>query len=188
MSKQSKKYQLWVGIGLLIIVVAIIAAILINGMRGESTGDVSISGGTTVDGLTCKNNTLEHPAFSEKPATSYANTITATFNDDKLSSISLLAEGKYESNTMAEGAKAFTEAGYNLTLTNKYGEKIDIFSANFTVNGAKLQLAQTTRDIGKINTKTVTYFLLDQGTSISKTLEGLKKQYENAGFTCEKSK
>ena len=161
---------------------------MVNAMRGETAEDMIISGETTVEGLKCKNMTLAHPAFSSKPANSYVNTMTATFRDDKLSSISLLSEGTYGTEKIMEEAKAFAEADYNLTLANKYGEKIDIFSANFSINGTELQLAQTTRDIGKINTNTVTYFLLDQGTNISKTFSGLRKQYESKGFTCEKSK
>lgn len=191
MSKKGKNNRLWVWLGVTTIVIAVVTllvVLLVNGMQGETTGDTIITGGTEVDGLTCKNRTLEHPAFVSKPAVTYTNTLTAVFQDGKLSSISLLAEGSYESATMAEEAKAFAMADYNLTLTRKYSEKDDIFSSNFTVNGARLQLAQTTRDIGKINGNTVTYFLLDQGTSISKTLDGLKKQYENKGFTCEKSK
>ena len=187
MSKKEQRNQLWLGLGLIIIAVVLVTIIIVKAMEGETTGDVTISGEAKVTGLTCKNKTLAHPAFTSKPANSYMNTVTTTFWDDKLSSISLLAEGNYDTEQMMEEAKAFAEADYNLTLANKYGEKIDVFSANFTVNGTKLQLAQTTRDIGKINTNTVTYFLLDQGTDIQKSLDGLKKQYESKGFTCEKS-
>lgn len=191
MSKNNKKYRLWTGLGSIAVIIAIIvllAVVLSNAMRGETTGDTTVTGGAEVDGLTCKNRTLAHPAFASKPALSYVNTVTAVFRDNKLSSISLLAEGIYDTSAMAEEAKAFAEADYNLTLTNKYNEKIDVFSANFTVNGTKLLLAQTTRDISKITLNNVTYFLLDQGTNISKTLDGIKKQYENKGFTCEKNK
>lgn len=191
MSKEGKKNRLWIGLGITIAVVAIavvIAMLMANAMKGETTGDLVISGGTSVDGLICKDRKLEHPAFKSKPAITYLNTVTAIFRDNKLSSISLLVDASYESAVQAEDGMNFGKADYNLTLTNKYGEKADIFSANFTLNGAKLQLAQTTRDIDKINAKTVTYFLLDEGTSISKTFDGLKKQFESKGFTCEKSK
>ena len=187
MSKKEQRRQLWLGLGFLLIAIVLVVIIVTNAMEGETTGDLSISGEATVTGLKCENKTLVHPAFVSKPANSYTNVLTAIFRDDKLSSISLLAEGDYDTEQMMEEAKAFAEADYNLTLSNKYGEKIDVFSANFTVNGTKLQLAQTTRDIGKINANTVTYFLLDQGTDIQKSLDGLKKQYESKGFTCEKS-
>ncbi len=187
MSKKGKTYRLWAGLALLVAVIVLAVVIVVNAMGGKSTGDVTISGGSTVEGLSCKNRTLIHPAFSSKPAISYSNKITAIFNDNKLSSISLLAEGIYETEKMAEEGKAFAEAAYNITLTDKLGEKIDVFSHSFSVNGERLQLAQTTRDIGKINTNTVMYFLLEQGTSISRSLSGLKSQYETAGFTCEKT-
>lgn len=188
MDKESKKYRLWVGLGLVVAAIVVVVLVIVNAMRGSTTGDVTISSGSTIEGVVCKNTTLEHPAFSSKPAESYNNTITATFQDDKLSSISLLAEGTYESEEIAGGAIHFGRTDYNEILTDKYSEEIDIFSANFSLNGKKVQLAQTTRDISKININTVTYFLLDRGTTISKTLEGLKKQYEGKGFTCEKTK
>jgi len=188
LNKKVKKYQLWVGLGLVAAAILLVAVIMINAMKGKETGDVTISGGDTVAGLTCKDRTLVHPAFANKPANSYENTITAIFRDDKLSSISLLAEAIYSNVETMEEMKAFAAADYNLTLNKKYGEKSDIFSANFTIDGTKLQLAQTTRDISRINANTVTYFLLDYGTTISRSLGGLKKQYESKGFTCEKSK
>lgn len=187
MSKSVKKYQWWIGVGLLAVVIAVAVVLIVNGMKGKESGDVEITGGTTVEGLTCKDTTLAHPAFTTKPALSYKNTVTATFKDDKLSSISLIAEATYNSEAMAEEAVAFAKADYGLTLSNKYGEKSDVFSHSFSVEGTKLQLAQTTRDISEINSNIVTYFLLDQGTVISKTLSGLEKQYENKGFACEKS-
>ena len=188
LTKKGKMHQLWIGIGLLLMAIIIIMIIMVNAMNGKETGDVVISGETTINGLICKDKTLAHPAFSTKPAISYVNTITAIFRDDKLSSISLLSEAFYETEQLARGAEASAMADYNLTLNRKYNEDDDIFSRHFTVNGVKLQLAQTTRDISKINSNTVVYFLLDQGTNISRSFSELKKQYENKGFSCEKSK
>lgn len=189
MSKKGKQYQLWMGIGLTLVVIAValIAVAVINAMGGEATGDLKISGEAKVTGLICKDTTSIHPALMSKPAEEYTNTITANFQDDKLSSISLVYEGDYGTKSRAEEGEAFARADYNLTLTEKYGKSKDIFSFNFSVNGAKLQMTQATRDISKIDSNTVSYFLLDRGTNMAKTLDGLKKQYEAKGFSCEKS-
>lgn len=187
MSKKNKQYQLWVGLGLLLVVIILTVAI-VNAMKEESTGDIVVGGGAKVTGLVCKDTTSVHPATASVSAVSHANTITANFRDGKLASISLLYEGNYGTEKSAESAEAFARADYNETLAKKYSEKIDIFSVDYLVDGAKMQIVQTARDISKVNSNTVTYFLLDQGTSISKTLDGLKKQYENKGFSCEISK
>ena len=187
MSKKSKQFQLWVGLGFGLVTIVLIVIIAIIALGSDTTGDMVIDGEAKVTGLVCKDNALIHPALESKPVKSYTNTITANFRDDKLSSISLLYEGDYGSEQMAREAESFAKADYNLTLTNKYGESDDIFSVGFSVDGSKMQMVQTARDISKINGNTVTYFLLGQGVNISKTLEGLKKQYETIGFTCEKS-
>ena len=185
LSKKSKQYQLWIGLGLFLVAIILIVIIVVNAMTSETTSDVTIGGEAKVTGLACKDAALVHPALTSKPMDSHINTITANFRDDKLSSISLLYEGDYGTAAKAEEAKSFAMAEYNKTLANKYGEKIDVFSSNFSTNGARLQLAQTARDISTINRNTVTYFLLDQGTEIAKSLDGLKKQYETKGFSCE---
>ena len=185
LSKKTKRYWLWIGLGLVLVAIVLIVTAIVNAMRGKETGNVTIGGEAKVTGLVCKDATSVHPALMSKSMDSYMNTVTANFRDDELSSISLLYEGGYGTAVRAEEAKSSAMAKYNLTLTQKYGESDDIFSVNFSTDGPKMQMIQTTRDISKINSKTVTYFLLDQGTSIAKSLDGLKKQYEAKGFTCE---
>lgn len=187
LSKNNKQYKLWIGLGLVIVAMVLIAIVVVNAMKGEATGDVKIGGEAEVTGLVCRDTASIHPALASVPMGSHTDTVTASFQNDKLSSISLMYEGDYGTEKAAESAEAFVRSDYNEILIKKYGEKIDIFSANFSANGAKMQMVQTARDISRINSNTVTYFLLDQGTSIAKTLEGLKKQYEAKGFTCEKS-
>lgn len=185
MSKNTKQNQLLIGAAFAIVAIILIIMVLVNMMEKDTTGDVIIEGEAEVTGLVCKDSTLIHPALESKPMLSHTNTITANFRDDKLSSISLVYEGDYGTEQMATEGRDFAMADYNLTLTRKYGEKDDIFSVGFSVDGPKMQMVQTARDISRINGNTVTYFLLGQGVNISKTLEGLKKQYETIGFTCE---
>ena len=185
MSKKGRQYQLWIGWALLLGAMVLMVVVVMNMMKGEETGDLKISGEAKAVGLVCKDAILVHPALINKPMSSHNNTITANFRNDGLSSISLVYEGNYDTEQMAIEGRDFAMADYNLTLTSKYGEKDDIFSVGFSVDGTKMQMVQTARDISKINSNTVTYFLLDQGTSIAKTLDGLKGQYEEKGFSCE---
>ena len=188
MSKKNRQFQLWIGLGFGLVAVILIVVIAINALERDTTGDMVIDGEAKVMGLVCKDTALMHPALEGKPVDSHTNTITANFRDDKLSSISLIYEGDYRTEERVKEAEAFAKADYGLTLINKYGEKDDIFSVGFSVEGAKMQMVQTARDISKINNNTVTYFLLDQGTGIAKTLEGLEEQYEAKGFSCEETK
>lgn len=185
LSKNNRRHQLWLGLVLVLAAAVLIVVVIINAMRGEATGDVKIGGEAKVTGIVCKNTSSLHPALTSVPMNSYVNTITANFSDDKLSSISLLYEGDYATAKNAESAETYARSDYNEILVKKYGEDIEIFSSNFSVNGTKMQFVQTTRDIDRINKNTVEYFLLDQGTNIAKSLGGLKKQYETKGFSCE---
>lgn len=187
LNKNAKRYQLWVGIGLITIAIVLIVTAVVNATKGKTAGDVKVGNESKVTGLICKDTALIHPALVSVPMNSHTNTITASFQDDKLSSISLMYEGVYGTERAAKSAEAFARADYNEILVKKYGENIDVFLVNFPVNGVTMQMVQTTRDISKINTNTVTYFLLDQGTIIAKTLNGLKEQYETKGFACEES-
>ena len=185
LSKKGNQFQLWVGPTLLLTAIALVVVAIMNAMKGETTGDMEIGGEAKVTGLVCKDTTSIHPALMSKPAVEHMNTITANFWDGSLSSVSLIYEGDYGTEQMAIEGRDFAMADYNLTLTRKYGVKDDIFSIGYSVDGAKMQMVQTARDISTINGDTVTYFLLDQGTSIAKSLDGLKKQYEAKGFACE---
>ena len=185
LSKNNGKNQLWIGLALVLVAVVLIVVVVINAMKGEATGDMKIGGEAKVTGMVCKSASSLHPALTSVEVDSYTNTITANFSDDKLSSISLLYEGEYKTAKNAESAETYARSDYNEILIKKYGEDIEIFSSNFSVDGTKMQFVQTTHDIGKINEKTVAYFLLDQGTHIAKSLDGLKKQYEAKGFSCE---
>ena len=187
MSKKNKKYQLWIGLGLVLIAIMLIIVAVVSAMNGESNGDVTIGGETKVTGLVCEDKELIHSAFADVPMLSHFDTVTSNFRDDNLSSISLVYEGNYDTKQRAVEAEAFARANYNLTLTNKYGVNDDIFSVGFSVDGTKMQMVQTARDISKIDANTVTYFLLDRGTLIEKTREGLKRQYETKGFSCKES-
>ncbi len=169
----------------MLVVVVLIAVLLANMMKGEESGDMKIGGEAKVAGMVCKSASSLHPALTSVEVDSYTNTITANFSDDKLLSISLLYEGEYGTAKNAESAETYARSDYNDVLIKRYGEDIEIFSSIFSVDGTKMQFIQTTRDIGRINENTVEYFLLDRGTNIAKSLDGLKKQYEAKGFSCE---
>lgn len=185
MSKNNKKYRLWIGLAFVSLTIMLMVIVVVNAMRGDSSGDLKIGGESKVTGLVCKDTELMHPALDNIPALSHTNTVTASFRGDNLSSLSLVYEGEYDTERKARDAETFGTARYNLILTDDYHEKIDIFSSNFSSNERTMQLVQTVRDIGRVNRNTVTYFLLDQGTNISRSLDGLKKQYDAKGFSCE---
>ena len=168
---------------LIVIVVLVVVVVIMNMLNGESTGDITVSGGDSMVGLECIDAELTHPALREVQLESHTNTITANFVDDKLSSIMYRYVGTYQSEEEANRARVLAEADYNLILTNEYDVKIDVFSHNFMTNGNEMILA-ITGDADKVTSRTAPYFLLDALTEFPKTLDELRAAYETKGFSC----
>ena len=182
MSKKKKNDVLWmVAIAAIVIgVVVVIVAVLNNG----SSSDIVVSGEGEVVGLKCKDDKLVHPVLTRMSPVSLTNEVSANFQNDKLISIMYQYDGVYESEKEVDEAEAFAAADYNTILAKDYGENIDIFSHVFTKDGNKLRLAINAR-ADKVNSKVAPYFMLEQGKSFPKTLDNMKKRYENVGFSCE---
>lgn len=169
---------------LLIVAVAIMLVVVImNLVKENTTGDLTIKGSGMMVGLKCTDTSLNHPVFRDVQPLSFTNTITANFVDDDLSTIMYRYNGIYESNDEAANAKVVAEADYNLILANDYGEKIDIFTHTFMRDGEKVALTISS-DASKVTSKTAPYFLLDSTDSFPKTFDGLKAAYEAKAFSC----
>lgn len=173
-------------IGASLVVVAIllvVVAILINITNGDTTGDITVSGSSSVTGIKCIDTKVLHPVFADVQPISHTNTIVANFVSNKLSSIMYKYEGIYKSEEEASNAKVLAEADYNLILANEYGAKIDVFSHTFMTDGTKLLLT-IADNTNEMTSKTSSYFLLDIQSNFPSTLEELQSAYESGGFSC----
>ena len=167
----------------LVVVVLIVAGIALL-MNGTTSGEVRVEGSGKIVSLKCTDNTLTHPTLTRFKPVSFTNTITANFYDDTLSTIMYQYDGNYESESMADAARDAGGAEYNIILANDYGEKIDIFSHVFTVNGTKMSLT-ITGDADKVSSRTAPYFFLDTQQDFPKKIDKMKVAYEAKNFSCK---
>lgn len=172
-----------VQIAVIMIVFAIVIAIIAI-LNSGSSNSIVVSGEGKVIGLKCHDNKLRHIVLSHDYPTSFTNEILANFQDDKLTSIMYQYEGIYSSEKEVEEVEAFAAADYNKILVRKYGVDADIFSHVFVKNGNELRLTINGK-ANKIDSKVAPYFMLEQNNSFPKTLNAMRKAYENIGFSCE---
>ena len=165
----------------MIVGVAVIVAVMLN---GGSSNDITVDGGGSVVGLKCKDNKLTHPVLTRISPISFTNEILANFQDDKLLSIMYQYDGVYESEEKVNEAEAFAAADYNTILAKEYGQDIEVFSHVFAKDGNKLHLTINGK-ADKVNAGVAPYFMLEQNETFPKTLDKMKKRYEDAGFSCK---
>lgn len=185
MSKSKKSSFAWITLLLALLVgMTVIIVVVLN---SGGSNDIVVSGGGEVIGLKCENETLTHPVLTHLKPASFKNEISANFQNDKLMSIMYHYDGTYGSTKEVDEVEAFAAADYNTILAKDYGEDIDVFSHVFMKDGNKLKLTINAK-ANKVNSKVAPYFLLSQNESFPRTLGAMKKAYENAGFSCDKTK
>ena len=182
-NQKEKKMNL---IGCCFIAVTIILLLLFIILGGGKSNDVDVSWGGKVIGLKCVDSELLHPALRERTPISHTNTIMANFADDKLSTITLYYVGTYSSPSEAKQAEAYAQADYGLILAKEYKVGVN-FSHSFMIDGEKVSMTITSED-GDVNDKTASYFLLERYRAFPKSLEDMKKRYEERNFSCEVAK
>lgn len=161
-----------------------VVMIILAFLNDEKSNDITISGGGEVVSLKCENNTLTHPVLTDYKPLSFVNQITANFQDDKLTSIMYQYEGVYKSAEEVDDAEAFAAADYNIILAKDYGVDADIFSHVFMKDGNRLKLTINSR-ADKVSPQVAPYFMLGQNRAFPKSLDAMKKEYENNEFSCK---
>ena len=151
---------------------------------GRDPGDIEIFAGGKTIGLRCVDSEILHPALRDYAPVSHANTIMANFTDDELSSITLYYVGTYNSSLEAKQAEAYAQADYGLILAKEYGVNVGSFSHSFMIDGERVSMTITAKD-GNIDDKTASYFLLEQNKSFPKSLDEVKRRYEERNFSYE---
>ncbi len=150
---------------------------------GGKSNDIEVSWGGEVVGLKCIDSELLHPALRDRTPVSHINTIMANFADDKLSTITLYYVGTYSSPSEAKQAEAYAQADYGLILAKEYVVGVD-FTHSFMTDGEKVSMTITSEN-GGVDDKTAPYFLLEQNKTFPKSLDEMKKRYEERNFSCE---
>lgn len=182
-TKREKRFNLTVCFFVVAVIIVIILLLMII-FNGEKSEDVRITGGGKSTSLECTDSRRLHPALRDRTPISHTNTITATFSDDALSSITLYYVGTYNSSAEAEQAEAYAQADYGLIPAKEMHINVEPFSHSFMTNGDNVSMTITAKN-SDIDDKTAPYFLLDQGKAFPRSRSSMKQRYEEKGFSCK---
>ena len=171
-TKKEKKFGLTVCFLIIVIVIVIILLLMIF-FNGEKSEDIRITGGGKSISLECIDSRLLHPALRDRTPISHTNTITATFSDDTLSSITLYYVGTYSSSAEAEQAEAYAQADYGLIPAKEMHINVEPFSHSFMIDGDKVGMTITAKN-ADIDDRTAPLFLIRSRKGFSEK----QRQYE----------
>lgn len=183
-NREEKKSSSIVYFLVAIVIIFLLALLLINVFGERKSNDVKISWGEKNIGLKCTDSEILHPALRDYTPVSHTNTIMAKFAGGALSTITLYYVGAYSSPSEAKQAEAYAQADYGLILAKEYGVNVESFSHSFMIDGSRVNMTITAEN-GDVDDKTAPYFLLEQGRSFPKSLDGMKQRYEERNFSCE---
>ena len=173
--KTNKKWFLLVGVILIIGVIVLLWFL----MRGETKTTGSYQDDEATESLSCAAKNLPYTFF--KTTNTIDNIkVNTIFSNNKISSISFVAQSIYQDPTTARIQSDAHEGDMNISFANN-GMKQFALSATYDINEdtAQMSLYGTSADI---NETSIRYFMLD---SIPKNIDGYKKAYLNQGFNCE---
>ena len=180
-----KKYLPIFGVILGVVIIVIIFLILMKGTTTESGGYPSPE---STKSLSCKSETFIYPIYRYDYSTKKETVITATFESDYLSRISLTYTLYYPTEDQIITSEAENHAAMNISFSNA-GLGPDSYGANYRQllsdkSAMALAMTMTTladniRDVG------AKYFMLNEIENKDYTLNDVRTTYRNAGFKCE---
>ena len=167
----------------LILVIFIIIAIVIRSMTGSTVVTGEHEGQLITETLVCESDQTSYPFFEHDNTDSKNLKVNATFENDKLASISLVYKLDYASLEEAKNSESFNHADLNLSFYDDDMEA-DSLNAKYSFLGNSLQLTIFAQK-EDITEKTLKYFMLYNVYSPEKlTQEKLAKTYNEKGLSC----
>lgn len=169
-----------IGIALFIIATILLLRFLLKG-KTKTTGEWTSA--RTTESLSCKANNLPYPVYETSSVLDSVTQINATFDSNKINSISLLRKANYTSADMAKIENDALIAAMN-TDFGENGMKAFALDATFNVdnNTAQMSLYANQSDL---NNNSVEYFMLDD---LPSKIDDYQKAYQAKGFKCEVAK
>ena len=145
-------------IGIILFVVAAILLLCFL-LKGETKTTGEWTGVRTTESLSCKANNLPYPVYETSSILNSTTQINATFDNDKIGSISLMRKTNYASAEIAKVENDALTAAMNMDF-GKNDMKAFALDATFSVddNTAQMSLYANQSDLNK---KSVKYFMLD---------------------------
>lgn len=184
---KSNNKKLWLLIvGIMLVCVAIVCIILFL-IQGQTTVSGNFEGNGKAEYLTCESRTTPYSLFDYDDSDSKNLKITATFENDKLSGVSLIYKLKYNDAEKLDYSSARNHAAVN-KISQKEGLGPDPYTAKYTKTEDTLQLTMMAQG-EDITNKTLKYFMLKgQSSGTPYTQDKVSKMYAEQGLKCEKHK
>ena len=166
-------------VGILLVIVATVLIIIFF-----LIGQIVVSGDfptpIATESITCESNSLAYPFFTYDNSSSGSTKINAIFQNDKLSSISLIYTLTYPDNSTAEKSRTENHAAMNISFQENQ-LPADALGATYSVNKNTFQLSLYVAS-NEFTSKSQKYFLLDNlNINNRKTIKTI---YEQKGFKC----
>lgn len=180
-SDSSKSFGL-IAVGFILVFIIILLIFLLRGetkISGEYPDDYKDKS------LVCKSEGIAYPYFTYDKSDKKDIEINAIFDIKNLRSISLKYNLYYSDTKSITGSEAFNRAAMNKSF-GADGLDTEALGINYSKLSDRMSGSLYTT-ASKINYITAKYFMIDRYSdySIPDTIEGLKQNYENKGFTCQ---
>lgn len=169
-----------IGITLFVIAVILLLWFLLKG-ETKTTGEWT--GAETTKSLSCKADNLPYPVYETGNVLNSTTQVNATFDSDKINSISLLYKASYTSAKIAKAENDALTAAMNINF-GKNGMEAFSLNATFNVNDNTTQMSLYANQ-PDLNDNSVKYFMLDD---LPSKIDDYQKAYQAKGFKCEMTK
>ena len=167
--------------GMTLIFIAIILT-LIFFMRGSTAIIGNYPDHETLDSLSCVAEGIDYPTYVYDNSKRKSTKINATFNDNKLTTISLVHILYYDDSRKVTDSEALNHAAVNIDSQNA-----DIFSAHYSKFSDAMSMTMYA-ELKDITNSTKKYMMLNLISADNLTKESVKWNYETQGFVCNISK
>lgn len=181
MKESSKKNIKVTPIIIIAVCVAIIIALFFM-LKGSTTTSGKYPEDVVSTSLSCSKNDAFYPFFDYDNADSKEIKINATFNQDIIESISLIARLYYSSSDKIVSSEAVNHAAMNKSFGFALGP--DALGASYAKlkDAFKMSLFAEKKDI---NADSARFLLISPDPELPQTMSDYRKNYEQQGYVCK---
>ena len=178
-SQKQNREWIFVLIGIICIIVAVIAVILFllqGNIRTEGSGEVEMT-----ESVVCEGEGVSYPLFRHDSSNSRTMQISVLLGDDKIDTINLVYKLDYNSFDESKQSSAENHADMNRSFSeDSMGP--DSLGATYSSfdDGMQITLYAKAKELNGVTAK---YFLLDGVNSYTK--DNIVKKYNGLGLNCE---
>ena len=180
---------IFVLVGAILLIAAVVLIILFL-LQGTSSSTDSGGSSETVESLACEGDKVEYPFFKHVDGVDGKSMkVNATFNNDKLNTISFTYKISYKDKNKDHEEIERTKKDNYFDVTEDFqdsGLSTDALGVRFSTltDGVQMSLYSDAKGLSNVSSK---YFMLDSANGSYK-ISNVKKIYENLGLKCTTNK